>query len=252
MKNLRPTTLELLKRVEALSGRPIEFRPDSSLSLRATLQMARHGAPAHLLRYRATNEPLDYWVAYQAGYALRLFELPADERMDLRGTGEAERQVDALLRTGQPLDDADREALPRYKQIVAHWALMNLRSFPLGLRIDQWLTSEHPELRELQLAGIDAIQQENLQVLSRRLGNLSVPTTLLGPVAACALVADRIRRTESYAIPYRAAGVLDHGRELLAIFDDTPADAAHDRQLIDAWGKATGTQDWYSWIPYEL
>lgn len=242
----------ILSRVEALSGRPVEFCPDSSLALRATLQMARHGAPAHVLRYRATNEPLDYWVAYQAGYALRMFALPAADRFDLRGTDEAERQVEALLSTGQPLDEADRMVLPRYKQIVAKWALMNLRSFPIGLRIDQELASEHPELHELQLAGIDAIQQENLQVLSRRLGSLAVPTTLLGPVAACALVADRIRGTESYAIPYRAAGVLDHGRELLAIFDATPADAAHDRQLIDAWGKATGMQDWYSWIPYEL
>ena len=152
MKNLSPSTLAILQRVEELSGRPIEFRPDSSLNLRATLQMARHGAPAHLLRYRTTNEPLDYWVAYQATYALRLFELPADERMDLRGTGEAERQVEALLRAGQPLDATDREALPRYKEIVAHWALMNLRSFPIGLRIDQWLACEHPELREMQLA----------------------------------------------------------------------------------------------------
>ena len=133
-----------LNRVESLSGRPVEFRPGSGLSLRATLQMARHGAPAHLLRYRATNEPLDYWVAYQAGYALRLFELPADERMDLCGTGETERLVDALLRTGQPLGDADRAALRRCKHIVAHWALMNLRSFPIGLRIDQWLASEYP------------------------------------------------------------------------------------------------------------
>ena len=252
MKNLSPSSMAILKRVEALSGRPIEFRPDSSLNLRATLQLARHGAPAHLLRYRATNEPLDYWVAYQAGYALRLFELPADERIDLRGTGQAERQVDALLRTGQPLDATDQEALPRYTQIVAHWALMNLRSFPIGLRIDQWLASEHPELRELQLAGIESIQQENLQVLSRRLGNLSVPTPLLGPLAACALVADRICGTGSYAIPFRAAGVLDHGRELLAIFDATPADAAHDRDLVDAWGRACGMQDWYSWIPYEI
>ena len=113
MKNLSPSTLAILQRVEELSGRPIEFRPDSSLNLRATLQMARHGAPAHLFRYRAMNERLDYWVAYQAGYALRLFELPTDERMDLRGTGEAERQVETLLRTGQPLDAADREALPR-------------------------------------------------------------------------------------------------------------------------------------------
>ncbi len=89
---------------------------DSSLILRATLQMARHGASAHLLRYRTMNEPLDCWVAYQAGYALRLFELPVDDRMDLPGTGEAERQVEALLRAGRPLDAVDREALPRYKE----------------------------------------------------------------------------------------------------------------------------------------
>jgi len=62
MKNLRSSTMSFLQRVEERSGRPIEFRPDSSLNLRATLQMARHGAPAHLLRYRATNEQLDYWV----------------------------------------------------------------------------------------------------------------------------------------------------------------------------------------------
>jgi len=37
MKNLRPTTMGILERVEALSGRPVEFKPDSSLTLRATL-----------------------------------------------------------------------------------------------------------------------------------------------------------------------------------------------------------------------
>ena len=63
----------ILQRVETLSGRPVEFKPDSSLTLRATLQLARNGAPTHVLRYRPSNEPLDYWVAYQAGYMLRLF-----------------------------------------------------------------------------------------------------------------------------------------------------------------------------------
>ena len=59
MKNLRSSTMGILSRVESLSGRPIEFRPDSSLTLRATLQMARQGAPAHLLRYRTTNSIFD-------------------------------------------------------------------------------------------------------------------------------------------------------------------------------------------------
>lgn len=76
MKNLGPDALGMLQTIETLSGRPVEFKPDSSLSLRATLQLARNGAPAHVLRYRPTNDPLDYWVAYQAGYLLRLLELP--------------------------------------------------------------------------------------------------------------------------------------------------------------------------------
>jgi len=41
MKNLRPETMAIVKRVETLSGCPVEFKPDSSLTLRATLQMAR-------------------------------------------------------------------------------------------------------------------------------------------------------------------------------------------------------------------
>ena len=81
----------IIERVESLSGRPVEFRPDSTLTLRATLQIARGGAPTHVLRYRTTNEPLDYWVAYQAGFALPLFELPATERFDFAATGAAER-----------------------------------------------------------------------------------------------------------------------------------------------------------------
>lgn len=89
MKNLRPETLGILQRIETLSGRPVEFKPDSSLTLRATLQLARNGAAAHVLRYRPANEPLDYWVAYQSGYLLRLLELPPSERFDFAGTGTA-------------------------------------------------------------------------------------------------------------------------------------------------------------------
>lgn len=36
MKNLRPETLGIVQRVEALSGCPVEFQPDSSLSIQAT------------------------------------------------------------------------------------------------------------------------------------------------------------------------------------------------------------------------
>lgn len=60
MKNLGPDAMGMLQTIETLSGRPVEFKPESSLSLRATLQLARNGTPAHVLRYRPSNDPLDY------------------------------------------------------------------------------------------------------------------------------------------------------------------------------------------------
>ena len=241
----------ILQRIETLSGRAVEFKPDSSLTLRATLQLARNGALSHVLRYRPANEPLDYWVAYQAGYLLRLLEQSPAERFDFAATGTAAGQVQELLATGQPMADADEASLPRFAEMTAHWALMNLRSYAIGMRIDQWLTDTYPALRESQAAGMDSLQQENLQLLPQRMGSLSIPVALLGPVAAYALFTDRLLGRSAYAIPYRAAGVLDLGVELLAINDAMQPDPQHDRELIDAWAAAIGMTGWYAWTPYK-
>jgi len=251
MKNLRPETLGILQRIETLSSRSVELKPDATLTLRATLQFARNGAPVHVLRYRPVNEPLDYWVAYQAGYLLRLLELPPVERFDIAGTGTAPAMVQELLTAGMKLSHVEQSNAPRLAEAAAHWAMMNLRSFAIGMRIDQWLADRHPDLHLLQRQGMDALQQENLQLLSQRVGKLTIPVPLLGPVAAYALFADRLLGKTTYAIPYRAAGALDLGAELLAIVDRLPADAAHDREVVDAWAAAIGMTGWYTWIPYK-
>lgn len=251
MKNLRPETLRILERVESLSGRPVQFKPDSSLTLRATIKMARDGAPAHVLHYRPTNEPLDYWAAFQAGYLLRLFELPQDQRFDFTGTGQGLNQVRAMLETGVKLEDVDKQVLPEFAQLVLHWALINLRSFAVGMRIDQWLHDEYPSLAELQADGIESLQQENLKLLSKRMGNLSIPVPLLGMLAASAQFSDRLLGQGSYAIPFRATGSDSQGAELLELFDNIPVHQSHDCELVDSWGTALGMSGWYSWVPYK-
>ena len=252
MKNLRPETMAIVKRVETLSGCPVAFQPDSSLTLRATFQMARNGAPSHVLKYRPTNDPLDYWVAYQAGYAIRLFDLPPNESFDFVGTGDGVEQVETLIKTGQPLHESDKAELAEFAEMTTHWALLNLRSFAIGMRIDQWIHDEYPSLRELQAVGIDSLQQENLGLLSMRRGNLTLPVPLLAPVAACALFADRLLKRATYAIPYRAAGVLEPGKELLALSDAISTNRSHDRELVDAWASAIGMKGWYRWAPFKL
>lgn len=243
----------IVKRVESLSGVPVEFKPDSSLTLRATLQLARNGASSHIFRYQPSNTPIDYWVAYQCGFAIRLFDLPPNERFNFAATGDdGTQQVLTLLKTGQPLKEADQVLLNEFAELTTHWALVSLRSYAIGLRIDQWIFDEYPSLRALQATGVDAMQQENLQLLSKRLGNLSIPVPLLAPAAAYALFADRLLKTGIYAIPYRAAGVLGLGKELLAISDAISTHRSHDCELVDAWADAIGMTGWYQWLPYKL
>jgi hypothetical protein len=251
MKNLRAVTRDVLQAVEERTGKAIQFLRDENLSVLATLQTARNGADFHVLRYKPSNEPLDYLIVFQAGFVLRLFENDPFLRFDFSPASDAGRQVEVLMATGQPLTNDDKQNLPDFAKFVAEWALLNLRSLPVGMRIDQWIADKYPELHELQRASITLQQQQNTAVLSYRLGRLAVPMTLIGAVAAYALFADRLIGSGTYAIPYEAAGVIEHGRELLRLWDETPKDAQHDSALVDCWANASGMSDWYDWIPYK-
>ncbi|QBK04510.1 hypothetical protein DW355_06665 [Hylemonella gracilis] len=250
MKNLRAVTKGILNRVEELSGKSIQFVRDENLPLLATLQIARNGAEFHVLRYQPSNDPLDYLIAYQAGFLLRMLENPPTHRFDFAPSPEAGKWVEPLVAAGQPLDAPDRQMLPEFSKIVAQWALMNLRSFPVGMRIDQWIASECQELLELQASSISLQQQQNVDLLAFRKGKLTIPTTLMGSIAAYALFADRLTGQGTYAIPYGAAGVLSYGEQLLKLWETVPSGAQHDCELVDQWAEAQGLSGWYTWIPY--
>ena len=250
MQHLRAATKGILKRVEERTGKSIQFMRDEKLSLLATLQMARNGADFHVLRYRPSNDPLDYMVAFQAGFVLRLFENEPSHRFDFAPSPTAGRNVEPLLSAARTLGPTDKSALPEFAGFVAQWALMNLRSLPIGMRIDRWLATEYPEFKELQLKSIGLQQQQNVDLLSYKLGKLAIPTPLMGAIAAYALFADRMTDGGTFAIPYEAAGVFAQGQELLSVWDEIPVDAKHDCQLVDSWAARIGMSNWYTWIPY--
>lgn len=250
MKHLRAVTKGILERVESQTGKSIQFMRDEKLPLLATLQMARNGADFHVLRYKPSDEPLDYFIVFQAGFLLRLFENEPSKRFDFAPLPSAAKGAETLIAAGHSLSAQDEQALPELSKFVAHWALMNLRSLPIGMRIDRWIATEYPELKDLQHSGIAVQQQQNTDVLAYKLGKLTIPTALMGSIAAYALFADRLLGTESYAILYEAAGVIDEGRALLHLWDETPPDATHDCELVDRWAAALGMSHWYHWIAY--
>lgn len=251
MLPLRPETQALVQQLTALSGKPLEFMRDPGMSVLASLQIARHGALYHVLRYRPSNDPLDYIVAQQVGFVMRMFALPADLRVDFAATGAGEKSMRDMIRASTSPFQADRALLPEFAKQVHQWALMQVRSIPIGMRVDAWLYHDYESLRELQALGLASQQQMNANLLGQRVGGLSAPVAHLAPAAAFALFTDRLLGTQRYAIPFEAAGVLTEGQTLLEIFDATPDDPAHDRALVDCWADKLGMSGWYEWVSYK-
>ena len=53
------------------------------------------------------------------------------------------------------------------------------------------------------------------------------------------------------SLPYKAAGYLKVGEELLGSLDEVPHEPASDRDLVDAWSERLSLTGWYRWIPYD-
>lgn len=250
MEDFSPETRNALKQLEALSGKPVRLMRDDNASIIAVLRVARGGATHHTLVHQPLGgAQLDYFVAFHALHAARFFAVPAARRHDL---GQAE------LKQPNPLadllemakTDADRKGAWELAEHFQHWALMNLRTIPTGMRADQTIRQDFPALQALQEAGIDQVQHDNMRVLDFKRGNLHIPPRLLGLYAASALFSDRLLGRKLYSIPFEAMGVLDLGIELLAAYDSIEAGPENDEALVDEWARIIGMTGAYRWVPY--
>jgi len=129
--------------------------------------------------------------------------------------------------------------------------MTQLRSLPIGIRIDKWLWDAHPDLRELQKESIMRQQQDNVQTLGAQIREISPSDVFYANVAmnlAFAIFFDRLIGKDLYAVPYRSAGFENSGERLLEIESEIPPGAQHDRDLVDAWAEELEVSDWYQWI----
>ena len=247
---LKQVTLDILDRVEKVSGVSVQLMRSDNLAVIATIKMARNGAPFHILQYKPSDKPIDYFVVQQAAYILRLYENQPDKRFDFVLGDTGVEVVKTLLLKSYGKHDVGSTEILSFSKLLAKWALMNLRSVPVGMRIDSWLRSSFEVLHELQEDGLALEQQQNLSILNLSSNGMHVPTEIMGTIAAYALFADRLLNSSNFSIPYRAAGLFDQGQRLLKVWDTIPQTSTHDCQLIDSWASTSHMNNWYQWVPF--
>jgi hypothetical protein len=249
--SLLDCTQKLLSVAEQISGRPVRVQEDATLTVLATIKMARGSAPMHLISYRPIpGSPPDYHICYQCGFVIRLFETPPDARFDFALSPEASSKMDSLL--------ADR-AVPAHfraaKEMLMNGLLTQLRSVPIGLRIDDWLWTICPDLRAEQVSSARLQLRENSQVLSPAIRQ-SFPKKIVkantAMNAAVALFWATKLEESSIVLPYRSIGADADGRTLLDIFGSVDSKPTADCGLVDGWAEQLGLVGWYTWKPFKL
>jgi len=252
---LPEATRKLIAEVEQQTGCSVAVIQDATLTTLSGVLMASPERPGHLIRIHP-NAPAgpDYYAVYYCRMIQRLYENPPEERFVL-GYGEKGRyRVRKLIQRTQVARLLNEATLLGLCEKLVGGLLTHLRSVPIGLRLDNWILAEYPELAEIQKDAIQSQLQENGRSAGENVRNMVPSEVFDATMAINAAFAQFWAETwnqPELALPYKAGGYATAGAKLLAYFHDIPDSGRTDRALIDAWGAALNVADWYVWVPYK-
>ncbi len=243
-----------MKLVEETTGCPVYAEPDLSLppSQLAKVVVAHAGLQLHRILYRPDAEP-DYLICHHCGFILRLFSVPPQERFELGFSEQADEEIRLLVGGHPVMGQLPPESAAPLVKMLRNGLVNHLRSVPVGMRVDEWVAASFPELADLQRQAALRQVEDAATTLAPRFRQVS-PNRIYQPTQAISAAfaqfwAGRLNQPQ-IALPYKAAGYLKAGEELLAIWRSIPGDAGHDRQLVDAWAEKLGLANWPRWVPY--
>jgi hypothetical protein len=252
---LNSITEQVLRQVHDLTGRPVVVDSDPTMKLIASSKIARGSAAAHVISYNPSmSANADYAICFQCGFILRMFALPLDQRFELSGSFRGRKDVEKMLAEHiqqSPLSSLPKEVRNTLRDQIFDGLLRQLRSVPIGLRIDSWLNSSYPELAEQQRAIITRQLKENMAALGpevRKFAPSKIFNANTAMNSAFALYWSRLWSDLTQLSPYKAIGSVATGEQLLKLFDEIPSDPQHDRQLIEAWGADLGLSGWTDFV----
>jgi hypothetical protein len=246
---------DVVEKVEKQTGYPVRISPDTTLKVIATVTTATPTLPVHLVTYNPARHGVNYHIVFECGFLLRLFEIPADERCKFATTDYGQSLLESAMSPNKHLRrlGLDEEKIGQVAKQFFHGIMLQLRSVPPGMRVDQWIYDEYPALRFSQAESMLAQIADNLRALPpgvQKIAPAKVWAANSSMNAAYAMFFERLRGSYGQSIAYRSTGFEPTAETLLRILDDLPQEPTSDCRLVDAWADALQLSGWYKWIPF--
>ena len=133
--------------------------------------------------------------------------------------------------------------------------VVQVRSCSIGMRVDDWIWEQHPELRGQQEQAIRRQLDENGRALAPEIRK-RFPKALVDANsimnAAFAIHWGGVLQDSRFPIPFKALGYEARALELLRTLDEVPGDSAADRTLIATWAECLGLAGLFHFSPHIL
>ena len=255
---LHEATQQIIHDVEVNSGYRVEVMADDQLGTLASVAIARGPLAMHVIRYNPNgNATVDYLIAFQCGFILRLFERASHERLSFASAAKGREETAKLLTapggTAQ-LYGLKPEHVAILRDQLYDGLMSQLSSIPIGLRVDLWLLNHYPALKEQQHASMLAQIKQGIEVARPEIERMFPHKLFRANMAmniAYAQFWTNMTGEPNHVKVYRNHRFYRDGQALLELMNTIPPEVLNDRQLVDAWAKHLGLDGWYSWMKYE-
>ena len=242
---------KVLEKVEAATGYAVTVQDDQSLGVLATVKAAHSGMPFTLIRVRPdTADIREYTVCYQCGFVLRQAMLTAGQRWEIAVSPKGRLELDRIVRKSAA-GKLGQTARSAFVENMLGGLIVQLRSVPIGLRIDQWIQSEFPALVDQQRESTERQLEANVGVLSpniRRMAPEPIYQASASMNAAVAVYWAALWGDNTKLTPYKVSGFSDAGNALIHRLHDASVDPESDRSLIESWAAQLGISGWCEFI----
>ncbi len=130
-----------------------------------------------------------------------------------------------------------------------------LRAYPVGIRVDEWIWHQIPELREQQEHSVRSQLAENLRTLAPEIRQ-KFPKPLVDANsvmnAAYAEFWGGMLGDKRFAIPFKALGYGTKAAGLLAVLREVSDEPTADCTLIERWAELIGLKGSFHFSPLSL
>jgi hypothetical protein len=256
LTGLEGDVITILQQTEELTGRPIEFVQDDSLSILASVRMARSFMPAHTIRFRKADPVLlAHLIAHECGHMQRMFSAAPDKRLVPVTKPKHTDLVSRILAADPPvvLDGMDERAT-RELFTIWHQGMVNeVVNLNVDYRIESWLYREYPGMRPNQEKSIGLQVQMSVAGLAP---NVKRDTPLLvyegsNAVNYAYLRSVGIMFSQNLVCDYTDSTIVSLGKQLAAVLEEPDAGFEGDVRESNQWAAMLDIGDWFDWQAFE-